>query len=539
VAADKLSAKKICKRFEQLKADRTTWESHWRECATYMLPNRSDINTVYSPGQKRNLVLLDSTGVQSNELLAGALHGMLTNPSGQWFMLTTGNPEIDDLDDVRKWLQNSSRKMLNVFNGSNFQTEVHQYYLDLPCIGTAGFSIEEDEDQVVRFAARHIKELYIAENNKGQIDEIYRSFQWTARQIVQQFGEKVLELSRNLKRAYEKGVEDKFELIQAIYPRDAAKVSTAKFRYVSQFILKSVDEVELSEGQFRELPLVVPRWTKASGEVYGRGPGMNALPDVKTLNKMTETVLIGAQKAVDPPVQAPDDGFVMPLKTRPGGVSYYRAGSQDRIEPVFNDTRVDFGFEVMRERRERIKQTFYIDQLQLNTGPQMTATEVMQRTEERMRLLGPMLGRQQSEFLRPLIDRVFEIMQRKGMIDEAPEVLRGRQIDVAYTSMIAQAQRVAEAQSISKTMDFIAPFVQADQSVLDNLNGDAALKFAARVFNFPQEIIRDADEVEQKRKARADAQAQAVAQEQQAKQIDGAAKLGPTAIGLEQLSKQA
>ena len=521
-----LSPKEICKRIESLKSERSNWEYHWQELADYIMPNRNDIARTVTQGQKRNVQLLDNTAMQANELLAGALHGLLTNPNAEWFELTTGNPEIDALDLVRKWLQKTTTKIHHVMNNSNFQTEVHQNYLDLCCIGTACMSIEEDDEDVIRYSAKHIKEFFISENHKGKIDEVYREFEWNARQIIGEFGEKAV--TEAVMKAYTKNEDKKFKIIHAVYPRKIDGLAPKTFRFASKYILKE-DEHELMESGFREFPYVVPRWTKASGETYGRSPGMNALPDAKTLNVMTETTLKGAQKTVDPPLQLPDDGFIMPIVTKPGGLNYYRAGSNDRITAVFNDARVDFGFQAMSDRRQRIRESFYVDQLQMGAeGPQMTATEVLQRTEEKTRLLGPMLGRQQSEFLRPLIDRTFEVMLRKNLIEQPPDALQGSVVDVQYSSMIAKSQKVNVGQNIARTVQAATPFIQMDQSIMDNFNGDQILRELAGIYGFPQTGLNDQDKVQEIRDARAKAQQEAVKAAQEQHQAEMIQKAGPT-----------
>lgn len=530
-----LSPKEICKRVESLKNERANWEYHWQELADYILPNRNDIARTNWPGNKRNVQLLDNTAMQANELLAGALHGLLTNPNAEWFELTTGNPEIDQIDQVRKWMQKTTTQIHHVMNNSNFQTEVHQNYLDLCCFGTSCMSIEEDDEAIIRYSAKHIKEFLISENNKGYIDEVYREFEWNARQIIAEFGEKAV--NKEVMDSHRKNDDKKFKIIHCVYPRKISGPIPKSFRFASKYILKEFEH-ELQESGFREFPFVVPRWTKASGETYGRSPGMNALPDAKTLNVMTETVLKGAQKTVDPPLQLPDDGFIMPIVTKPGGLNYYRAGSNDRIQPVFNDARVDFGFQAMADRRQRIRESFYVDQLQMGTeGPQMTATEVLQRTEEKTRLLGPMLGRQQSEFLRPLIDRTFEIMLRKELIDPAPEALQGSVVDVQYSSMIAKSQRINVGQNIARTVQAVAPFIQMDQTIMDNFNGDQILRELAKIYGFPQTALRDQDEVEETRAARAQAQQEALKQQQQMQQAELVQKAGPTVTKLDEQQK--
>jgi hypothetical protein len=234
----------------------------------------------------------------------------------------------------------------------------------------------------------------------------------------------------------------------------------------------------------------------------------------------------------------PDDGVIMPLETVPGGVNYYRAGTNDRIMPIFNDSRVDFGLEILNERRQRIRESFYIDQLQLrNNGPQMTATEVVQRTEERSRLLAPILSRQQNEFLRVIIDRVFAILNRRGMLPEAPEILKGKVVDVKYTSAIAKSQTAGQVQAVYRTMEGIAPFASFDPSVVDNFDSDKACRFIAKATGFPQEIIRNEDEVIKMRESRAEAQQAAAQTAQDTATAEQISKVAPALADLNKVSQ--
>jgi len=169
----------------------------------------------------------------------------------------------------------------------------------------------------------------------------------------------------------------------------------------------------ISIGGFREFPYVVPRYLKASNEIFGRSPGMMALPDVKVLNKMVEVGLKAAQKQVDPPLLVPDDAMMLPIRTAPGSLNYYRSGSRDRIEALNIGANNPLGLNLEEQRRKSIARAFHIDQLQIQESRTMTATEVAQRAEEKLRILGPTLGRLQSELLEPTIIRVFSIMLRK------------------------------------------------------------------------------------------------------------------------------
>lgn len=522
--ADVLTIKQLREKVNHLRADRANWEEHWQDIADYILPRKNTIIVHRSPGEKRNLTLLDNSGVMANELLAGALHGLLTNPNAQWFELTTGDIQLDEQDGVREWLQGTTEDIHNLLNNSNFQTEVHELYVDLAGFGTSVMLIEEDDKQLVRFTTQFIRDYLLDENNLGFVDQIYREWKWDAAKIVAEFGEE--NVGEKVLKAYRAGKSDKFCVIHAVYPKTMVADSKYRFNYVSQYVLPD-EEVSLREKGFEEFPYTTPRWSKAPGETYGRSPGMNALPEVKTLNKMTETTLRAAQKVVDPPLQLPDDGFIMPIVTKPGGLNYYRSGSNDMIRPILNNAQIDFGYQAMNDKRQRIKEAYYVDQMMLQQGPQMTATEVLQRTEEKMRLLGPMLGRMQSEFLRPLIDRVFAIMLRRKQVREIPGALRGTVLDVKYSSMVAKSQRIADGQNILRTMEAAAPFINTDPSVLDNINGDEALKAIAKIYGLPQRILRSQAEVQQIREDKAQAQQQAIQAQQQQQQVDNAATLAP------------
>lgn len=505
----KFLPKQIKEKISTLKAERSNFETQWQEIADYMFPRKNNITINKSPGQKRNLNIFDSTGMNSLELLAGSLHGMLTNPNGFWFELTTGDSALDKLDEVRLFLQESTRVLHNMFNNSNFQTEVHELYLDLCGFGTSAMLIEEDDKVDIRFATHFIGQFFIEENHLGLVDQLYRVWDWTADKIVAEYGEE--NCHKKVKDAFKKGSAEKFKLAHAIYPSSYVAGEKTNFAYVSQTILFDLEH-ELRVGGFEEFPYVAPRWSKGTGEKYGTSPAMIALPEVKVINKMEEIVLNGAAKVIDPPIQLPDDGYILPIITRPGGINYKRSGS-DPISPIFADTRIDFGFAVVDRKRQMIKEAFYIDQLQLRAGPQKTATEVMQIAEEQSRLLGPMLGRQHSEFLRPLVDRAFNIAVRRNKInlDLVPEVLRGKNIDVRYTSLIARAQRSSDAQSIMRVIQAASPFIQLDPSIVDLFNGEKTVRVLTEVYGAPQEMIRNQVEIDTIRKNRQD-----MAQQQQA-----------------------
>ena len=268
---------------------------------------------------------------------------------------------------------------------------------------------------------------------------------------------------------------------------------------------------------FKEFPFVVPRYLKASHEIYGRSPAMTALPDVKMLNEMSKTTIKAAQKQVDPPLLVPDDGFLLPVRTVPGGLNFYRSGTRDRIEPLNIGANNPLGLNMEQQRRDSIREVFYVNQLMLQQGPQMTATEVIQRNEEKMRLLGPVLGRLQSELLKPLIDRTFAILLRNNQFAQAPEFLSGQDIEIEYVSPLAKAQKSTELSSITRAIEILGSLANV-APVFDYINFDALVKHVADLVGVPQKVLKLQSQVNAERE-QASTTTEQMAQMQQLQQV--------------------
>jgi hypothetical protein len=532
----KIASTEIVGAFNELKSLRFVWDAHWREIADFHIPRKNDILRQQIPGSKKALDLYDNTAMHSSELLTSALHGLLTNPAAYFFDYTSGDPEIDYDDDCRAWMQDAMRKTHDVLNDSNFQTQIHEVYTDIVNFGTGPMTIEEDSRYVVRFKSWAVKNVYLDEDPQGEINRVYRYFKWNADKIVKRFG--IENVSKVVLKSFEdRDINTMFEIIHAVYPKD--EESNDLHNFLSQYVELETRK-ELDVGGFNEFPYITPRWNKIDEEMYGRSPAMTSLPEAKTINEMTKTTLIAAQKVIDPPLMIPDDGFIMPIKTKPGGFNYYRPGT-DPIKPIFNqDIRLDLSDTEREATRKRIREAFYVDQLSLGTNnPQMTATEVNARQEQAMTLLGPMLGRLQSELLQPMILRVFNIMMRRGMFKPVPLKLKKHsRIVVQYSSLIAKAQRQVDIKAIQKYLDVLTPFTNADPTVMDNLDGDIAARLLLKLTGAPQEIIKDQNDVKQIRDARAKAQAKQAQQQDQQHQAEVASKALPAMATAQQAQQK-
>ena len=521
-------AKQLKDNLSRLQEKRSTWESHWQEVADVMLPRKAEITRQRARGDKRSTQIFDATAVHALELLAASLHGMLTSSANRWFSLRFKETGLNDSDEAKEWLEDATKRMYDVIAKSNFQQEIFECYHDLIAFGTSCLMIEEDQEDVLNFSARHIKEIYIQENKKGYVDTLYRRFKMSAQATVEKFG--IENVSKEIVNVLKKAPFDDIDLVHVIRPRldfDPQKQDKANMPFQSIYFEYGSGHV-ISIGGFKENPYVIPRYLKASTEQYGRSPGMNALPDVKVLNKMVEHSLKAAAKQIDPPLLIPDDGMLAPIRMSPGSINYYRSGSRDRIEPLNINANNAITLNSENQRRDAINKMFHIDQLVVTENRNMTATEVLQRQEEKMRILGPVLGRLQSELLSPLVTRIFNIMLRNQLFMASPDILTQQELNIEYVSPMALAQRGQELQSLMKGLELFGSLAQT-MPVMDYIDEDGLVKQIISILGLPAKVIKSDAQVQQIREDRAQQEAEQMEMQQQMAETQMAKNAAPMA----------
>ena len=504
-----MSYEYINKRYKTMEGQRSTWEHHWQEILDYVLPRKAEVSFVRAKGEKRTEVLYDSTAITAVNLLAASLQGTLTSPSLPWFSLKLRDAELNLDRDVQLYLEDTAKRMYNVFNESNFNTEVHEMYLDLVSIGTGALFVEESKDGFstggIHFNALHIAEFYISENVNGRVDTLYRKYKLSARQAVQEFGED--NVGEKILKAAKEKPDKEFNFIHAVEPTEDYERATGKAETKLPFHSCHVcieDKMKVKLGGYEEFPYLVPRWSKATGEIFGRSPSYNALPDIKTLNKAVEIGLKAWAKAIDPPLLVQDDGVIGRVRMTPGGISVVR--NDGAVKPLQIGTNWQITDLKENQLRTAIRQAYYSDQLQLQDGPQMTATEVQVRYELMQRLLGPTLGRFQTEFLNPLIERVFGIMVRNNALTEQPEIADGATFDIEYVGPLARSQRMEEATAIDRVYQLLFNVAKADPTILDIVDNDTAVRVRAELLGVPKTVLRSEEDVAAIRANRAEQQ---------------------------------
>jgi hypothetical protein len=473
--------------------------------------------------------------------LAATLNGSLTSDAYRWFSLTVRDDELQDDYEVREWLDDVASRMYKAFNQSNFSAEIQEVYLDGGALGTASVYLDEKQPDAPAFSGLVFKSLNladyaIAEDYCGVVNTLFRTFELSAIEILAKWG------TANIGEKVQKALDDnkpdmKFEIVHMVYPRYAGTAPYGSFSknlpFASVFMVtglagsqgrsKAYEQV-LSEGGYYEFPHMVLRWGKSAGEVYGRGLGHIAIPDVKTLNKAKELSLKTWSKTLDMPTKSREEAIVGPLRNVPGGNTIVR--NLDDLQPLYPPGyfRESLGSEQLKgnELRESIRSVFFADLTELPVGPVMTAFEVQKRLELLQRKLGPTLGRLKTELLSPCVDRVFSMMFRRGAFPPAPQALlqNGAQLDVQFEGPLAKSQRLGEVEGLERLFGAIANATQVYPDAPDNINIDVALNLESEILGVPAKVMRSADEMKQIR----DARAQQNAQQQQKADLALAAK---------------
>lgn len=496
----------LIKRNDKLKEIRAMYEPLWEEIANFILPRRSGIGYKASPGIKQTTNIYDSTAIHSNELLAASMHGTLTPSSSKWFSLKLRDDRLNRIKEVVDWLEYCADIMYLVFHQSNFDSEIHEVYLDLGAFGQGCLFVEENEFKKFGFNGLRFKsytnaEYCTQENANGIVDTLFREFELPIRVAIQKWGEKAL---GKLAEKYKKDPDENCKFLHIIMPSDDEFSSTKPF--VSYYI--ALEERHfVGENGYYEFPCMVPRWSKSSGEEYGRGPGHTALPDVRTLNKAKELDLDSWAIDIFPPTFEREYGVIGNLRLQPRARNV--AKDKDALWTLDRNVRYDVSQIKEESLRTSIRQIFFSDQLKLQEGPEMTATEVQVRYELMQRLLGPTIGRLQNELLNPLIERVFGILLRAGALPKPPPIFARmgiREIDIEYEGPLAKAQRLQELTATQRLYTLAGGIAQTKQdvSVMDIIDDDGIIRHAAEVLGVPSKLLRSEREVRVRREQRAE-----------------------------------
>ena len=523
-------AAELAKRHSALKSSRATWESHWREVAERVLPRQNDFfGASQTPGAKRTDKVYDSTGEIALTKFAAVMEALLTPRTQMWAKTKARNERVRDSESVKLWFEQVDKIMFSERYSprARFGTMAHEHYMSLGAFGTGPMFIDKAPMGPLLYKACHIGQVCFSENAWGVIDTVHREFNLTARQAVQKF--KKDRLPSKIVSAAEKSPDAQFTFVHCTKPndeRDRGKRDYSGMPWASYYFTLQ-DPTIVEEGGYNSFPWAISRYVTAPSETYGRSPAMQALPDIKILNEAMKVTHGQWHQALDPPWLTADD-FAAPVHSRPGAVNRDALDDQGRprIVPLVPASNFEVSFELMGQKRDAVNDVFLVRILQIILeNPQMTATQVLEIAQQKGVLLAPVMGRQQSEFLGPLIEREFDLLYSAGMLPEPPEELleAGGEYDIDYESPLALAQKAQSGLSVLRTWESVAPMIQADPSVADEFNLAKMARTVAESNGLPPSCYNTAEQIEALAEQRAQQQA-AQAAIAAAKPVAGAVK---------------
>ena len=528
-----MSPERIIRNAGALKGQRSNFDTYYQTLHDYFYVEAENINKSYYAGTELDyLYLLDATSLDLPDILASGIANYLTPSNSRWMALEHPDRSLRDSKSVRGWMQDTADEVNYTLNRSNFYNQIPIFYKASGVYGTSILMLEEDYQDTVRFFSLPVKNIHITEDAREKPLEYYMTFEYTAEQAFTKFGDKI---GKEVMEALEgnRNPDKKFEYIYYLGPRvirQLNKSDNLNMPIRGAWIEKKSENIMKEDG-YVSMPCVAHRFYKRPQIVYGFSPAMKALPWVRMLNTMADTILRASMKHADPPIAVPDSGFLAPMNFNPRAQNFYKRGKLDPqkdIVPIGNYGNIKIGMAELEYYADQagkmmFKNAFLSFQ---DVTKQMTVPEVMQRTNEAMTMLGPAVGRFMSDVLQPIIERLVGILYKEGRLPQIPdEMMFNPEYDVKFIGRLAQAQKQSEMNNVTNALTIAGQIAQFKPETLDKLNADATIDEIWGISNAPANMIYDHDEVKEIREARA----QQMAQIQKLQMAESMAKTGKDA----------
>jgi len=491
----RMTPQEIIKRQEKADARKDNWRSIYEECYEYALPQRNLYSGFYegkTPGQNKMNRVLDSTAINATQRFANRIQSAIFPPYRTWCTLQSGTDIPEDRKaEITEALQVYTDKMFAVIRQTNFDLAISEFLLDL-CVGTAVMLIQPgDEETPIRFTAVPQYLVSIEEGPHGTVDNVYRKMRIRGDAIQRQWPD--IELSAKLKDLIDKKPDEEIDLLEAtVFNADedtyCYHLIWPKDKMGDDLVYRTMDVS----------PWIVARFMKVPGEVYGRGPLVTALPDIKSLNKVKELTFKNASLAVSGVYTAADDGVLNPQTVRiaPGAIiPVARNGGPmgESLRPLRPAADFNVGQLIVNDLVMSIKKMLYDDSLPPDNMSARSATEVMQRMKELAQNLGAAYGRLITEAMTPMIRRILHLMDSQNLID-LPLKIDGLQVKITPTSPLAQAQNMED---LEKVLQFAQLAQAAGPAGQVAVNQDALIDYIAEKMGIPMSIVNSQQEREQ------------------------------------------
>jgi len=491
----RISPEEVVRRQQKAETRKEEWRTIYEECYEFALPQRNLYDGYYegkTPGRNKMTRVFDATAINSTQRFANRIQSALFPPYRAWCTLTPGNeiPE-DRRAETREALEVYTERMFDVIRQTNFDLAMSEFMLDL-CVGTAVMLIQPgDDDSPVRFVPVPQYLVSLEEGPHGTVDNVYRNLRIRGEAIQRQWPDADIPL--RLQKKIEEKPDEEIELIEAT-------VFNVEEDIYCYHLIWQQDKManELVYRTMEVSPWIVARFMKLPGEVYGRGPLVTALPDIKTLNKTKELVLKNASIAVSGVYTAADDGVLNPqsIQIVPGAIIPVarNGGPQgESLRPLQSASDFNVSQLVINDLVNSIKKMLFDDSLPPDNMSARSATEIVQRMKELSQNLGSAYGRLITEVMTPIVRRVLYVMDQQNLID-LPLEINGMQVKVVPTSPLAESQNMDDLEKVLQFGQIAAQFGQAGQMAI---NQEEMLDYIAQKMGVPQSLLTTPEERQQ------------------------------------------
>lgn len=549
-----LTGPEIVKWYEKARSDRHNFDERWERMAPFIAPSRVGITTKYYPGDKQTRGVYDSTSMLAAEMMAHFMAGNIINPGQRWMDFEMRDPLARDSDEVREWLEECRDITLRRQSASLFYAEGPESLIDYGGFGTGcllGEEAPQPINRVIRgfrgfhWEASKIGRFVIEEGTDGRVDTLGREFNMTARQIRDRWGQSG-KLPTNVAQAIQVGkMDEPFCVIQKICPRPLAEQGAGAqgMPWASYWVEQKSKEMIFVSG-YRVFPAAVPRYHKTPDEVYGRGRGDLAFPDTWTLNTAKRMGFEDWALKIRPPLFVRHDSVIGSLQLVPAGptsINTHGARIQDVMMPYQTGSNPQLDQIKEEELRRSIREIFFIDairqmlQFEERSNTRQTREEFLRKLEILFRLLGPVYGRLEFEWLNRIVDISFELQLAAGGFPPPPRVVEDTdgQIDVTFHNPIARAQRSGDAEAMTQVIADTAPLSERYPQMYDRIDPDKYMLGVMSLRGAPAKWTRSDEEIAEVRQARQEKEEQE-ARLANLEQVAGAAgKLAPAARAMQ------
>lgn len=516
-------AKYLQQEYQELLYQSASARGEWQRIGEYLLPNLSGITSRGMDGAKKTRKIYDTTGIDALDKLTTLIISTATSEVIRWFGIEHEDPDINLMPEVQYWTEDTANRMFSAINASNYKSAGPEALREDVGFGTGNLFCQEIDAHFnpvsgfrgLFFTAVPIGTYVIQEDGLNRVVFQTREYTVPIRSVLERWPDG--DYSRETRKLAADKPYQRVTVLHDVRP-DKKKFRSRYYlrknsngMFASQPVTAFGDIEQCHEGFFDDFPHFIARWDRATGEVWGFGRGHLALPEVATLNRARQLKLRQWALSVNPPIMAMDDGIVGQARIVPGAINRIRM--PNAMEPFI--TGANFSHDAIPEAESKlqIRQIFFTEQI-LQFAPQAktppSATEVMQRMEFLHQLLGPALGRLQTERFRPMLRRVYNIMDRAKAFLPMPEILKmdGR-LKFEFEGPLARAQRTDDLRAIGDTMAVVSNLAAIDPQAWDNYDIDLMSRDAARLTGASKRYLRTEEQRDAVRQERADAQAQA------------------------------